>query len=321
MKFSKGILAIATLMVGGQAMAEDAAVSAEKKAPIQALLPTAYGKLEMRHVTQRKMDGSDVLEDDVKLMARPVLGATFFDGKMDSSLTWNFFKKADSVRVSRTDVEHYTTFTVVDNDYIGVTPWAYSLFGNGQENWKSTEIGIGLASPATLAIPTAAGTITGIISNDYVAYLHNGSSAPKVGVTNDTGRPNGAFGLSEPAAEGGTPEMEQRDPTTYNDFVYGASLKDIGGVKGLKLSVTSLLETVWEPKYATEIVDNSERVSLDGYKVSKYTLNRFTGSYAINDKLTVANQLRQYIDGFYDAGTKASATRWENRLMLTTTLF
>src|SRR4051794_2181102 len=99
MKLSKGMIALiaGVAFSGGASAPDQAAVSAEKQAPIKTLIPGAYDKVEVRHDVLRQMN-KDTVDDDVRQVnVRPTLGLTMFNDAVDTSFTYVFKHSADNV--------------------------------------------------------------------------------------------------------------------------------------------------------------------------------------------------------------------------------
>jgi hypothetical protein len=107
------LVALSALTGITTAQAQDAAVSAEKQAPIKSILPGSYGKVELRHSVARRMEGDEVTNDLPKMDVRPTLGSTFFDGRLDTSFTWIFRKTPDTAKVSKLILFNETKWNVL----------------------------------------------------------------------------------------------------------------------------------------------------------------------------------------------------------------
>jgi hypothetical protein len=329
MRISKAIFVLVSgLSAAGIASAQDqAAVSAEKQTGIKTIIPGAYGNIEMRHTTLRVMDSDNKVVNDVpSLQARPTLGATFYDGAVDSAFTWVFRKRADTTVVERYYLMNVTQIKAIDGKYGNIGPYFETYQKNGQSFDESY---IGLYGELNKDVELTAGKLSfngysqpvGLFndgktanSEDYQVSPRNETSQEKLALTDDD---NGET-------------IPQRDPSIFH--FYGASAKFAPTVlKGFSVKGSIDLLHRYDPKYVTKETDDGEpRTELDGYAVSALTMNRVILGYKINDTLSLNNQIRHYMGGIYGSSidsTHADKTkqvgnyRWENRLQLTATLF
>ena len=346
MKISKGMLVLVTgFAFAGVASAEDAAapaaaapaataaapaVKSEVKSPIQQLLPGAYSSLEMRHTTLRNMNHDQVVNDATNISARPTIGTSLFDGKVDTSFTWIFTKYSGTTAVTKTDVYNDTFITALDSEKAGSLKLEVYTYQNpnanriGDGRFEESDISLNFESPPSWEIPTAAGKF-GLYLFSQVAgvALTNGKDQPVDTVGGTNGHTREEFGLAA-APEGGDDTKvttPRRDPQLFNITYIQAYTKPVL-VEGLRLSVGTEADTIWTPRYeAEEAGANDNRIKLAGYKVYRGIINKYGVSYKLSDKVSVINQLRQNIGGYYAEGLNSDkGSRWENRLILNATL-
>lgn len=310
------------VLSGVTAKAQQAAISAEKQAPIKSILPGSYGKLELRHSVARRMDGDDVTNDIPKLDIRPTLGSTFFDGKFDTSFTWIFRKTADSTKLSKLILFNESKWTVLQGQYGDIGPYAVTYQSSDQ---SFSESYIGLDANLKRDIPITAGTLAlkGYVQPLAVIQSGKNASENKVSVRNDTR--NDSFALDS----SGSNETEQRDPTLWNYSGAEARYKP-NAVQDFYVGLGVELSQKWQPKYVAKSVDDETRVEMDGYTPSALTTNVFKLGYKLSNTTTIAGAIRQNIGGYYEQGvgeTKPDptgywgSTRWESRVALQATLF
>lgn len=308
--------------LGVAAKAQEAAISAEKQAPIKTTFPGSYGKLELRHSVARRMDGDSVTNDVPKLDVRPTLGSTFFDGKFDTSFTWIFRKTADSTKISKLILFNESKWTVLQGRYGDIGPYAVTYQSNDQ-SFSESYVGFDANLKKDVPITTGILALKGYMQPLAVLQSGKNSSDHKVNVRNDTG--NDGFALDG----GGNTEIEQRDPTLWNYSGAEAQYKP-SVVQGLYVGLGVELSQKWQPKYVAKSVDNETRVEMDGYEATSLTTNVFKLGYKMSKTMTVAGAIRQNIGGYYEQGvgeTKPDPTgywgptRWESRLALQATLF
>lgn len=321
----RGIFIFAAFMqIAGAAVAQgqDAAVTAEKQAPIKSILPGAYGKIELRHSVARRMEGQDVTNDIPKLDIRPTLGSTFFNDRVDTSFTWIFRKTADTAKVSKLVLFNETKWNVVQGKYGDIGPYAVTYQSNDQ---SFSESYVGFDANLKRDVAIAGGTLAFSGYMEPLAVIRSGKSSAesKVNVRNDTG--NDSFSLDN----SGATDVEQRDPTIWNYSAVDTRFKP-DAVEGFYVGLGVELAQKWDPKYSAKIVDGETRVENDGYATSAVTTNVFRLGYKVSDAVTVAGALRQNIGGYYGQGVGETspdptgywgATRWESRLALQASLF
>lgn len=316
MKFSKGIVALVTgFAFAGLAQAQDATTSAEKKAPALTLLPTAYGSLEMRHKSIRSMENDVVVNDRITLQARPTVGATFFDGKLDVSFTGIFQRDNDTTIVKRSDIYQENYLTIVEGSAGFLKLYTYTDgIATEAGDFKTSDVMAYYSSDEKFKATTGIGEI-GILVEEYLGPQFTSGKGKQTSKVRNLEVGQGAtYGLKGDAND----EMTKRDPDLNSIAVALPYIKP-AILPALKLSAGFEQYTTWAANYKAK----GEDIEQDGYSRSGFTVNRVTASYKISDKVTVANMLRQTVNGLWAAGTKESKdeARYENRLMLTATLF
>jgi len=322
MKFSKGMLVVAGFSLAGVAAAQDAAVTTEKKAAIQNIVPGAYSSLEVRHSTQRQMTDDTVDNDLVNLTVRPTLGATFFDGKVDTAFTWIFSKRPDAARITKSVMYNETVIKALEGKQGYLGPYAYAEQGVDGQDFSSADLGL------YGEIATDVEIIGGVLAfNGYWNPTANYLSArelSKDGNKAPVSSRSESLSLTEDQSS-----IEQRDPTLKNVVGVGAKVKP-AAVKGLSIGFAVDAIQQWKPKYAAEEVGGDVRTDIDGYETSSLMINKYAVSYKLTDKVTLTNQLRQNVAGYYEAGIDTGTPdrtgtvadrRWENRVVLSATLF
>lgn len=304
------------------AQAQEAAISAEKQAPLKTILPGSYGRLELRHSVARRMEGEEVTNDIPKLDIRPTLGSSFFDGRLDTSFTWIFRKTADTAKVSKLILFNESKWTVLQGKYGDIGPYALTYQSDGQ---SFSESYVGFDANLKRDLVATAGTFSLKGYMEPLAAIRSGknSGENKVSVRNDTGNEN--FALSSPDSA----EIEQRDPTLWNYSGVEARFKP-NLLPELYVGLGVDLAQKWDPKYVATEDEGDTSVELDGYATSAVTTNVFRLGYKLSDSTTIAGALRQNIGGYYQQGVGEDrpdptgywgGTRWESRVALQATLF
>lgn len=316
------IAACLQLVGAAYARAQDAAVNAEKQAPIKSILPGAYLKMEVRHSVARRMESTDVTNDVPKIDVRPTIGSAFFDGKLDTSFTWIFRKTAETAKVTKLIMFNESKWSVFQTPNVDIGPYAV-IYQSHDQSFSEAYVGLDASLKKDVTIAGGVLALSGYI--EPLAVLHSGKSAAetRVNVRNETG--NEAFALDSKGAT----DMEQRDATIWNFSAIEARMKP-DAVKGAYLGLGIELSQKWDPKYAAKSADGDTRVEKSGYAATAVTTNVFRLGYKVSDSLTLAGAIRQNIGGYYDQGVGESrpdptgywaATRWESRLALQATLF
>ena len=320
------LVMIGAMTVAGAAQGQEAA--AVKKAPIQEILPTAYGKVELRHTTSRTMKRDETIKDRATILVSPVLGATFFDGKMDSNVTLGVRKKNGETTVDQDQPIWNTSVEAFKNDYFSFDPYV-ELYAPGKNygvNYTTTNVdGAAIVSTSMTATAPALegslGKFTGSFVLDPNATLNNREqkiSAESKIASEDLE----SFGLAPTKAGASTVEVTQNEPT-YNVLYRPILGFNPAVAPKLKLAFSSLINTEFNPKY--EIVEEAGAAEQNkvGYTRDTSVQHRYTLSYDFGNGLSIYNQVRQNMEGLYEAraGGKEASTRWQNRLGLTFTAF
>lgn len=326
MKLAHSVLAAAAFTVAGSALAaETAAVSAEAKAPLQTVLPNSYGSAELRHTLSERVDPTTGESNQVPSVSlRPTIGSTFFDSKLDTNFTWIFTKKAESAKIEKNSVGFYneTIYTAFQNDYVKLYPYLYAEQNNLGNNFGLAQVGP--HADFNYAAKLSAGTLTfsGSLAPSVELFSPEYNSSKKVTVKNGTGRPDDQFSLTA-VAEGQEPttETEQKDPSFVN-----ATSADVkfapAALAGFSVAAGATYDQSWTPTYVGKDKEGDVVVEQDAYAVSSTVTNKLTLSYELNKTLTLVNQARYTVNGFYASNYEnLDASRFENRLILSATLF
>lgn len=320
MKISKALFAVvASSTIAGAAFGQEA-VQAEKQAPIKQLLPGAYGSVEVRHTTLRQMKGDKQVDDAPTLSVRPVLGSTFFDGKLDTYFMLRYNFKPDSTRIAKSVTDNETFLTLAKNDLGAIKAYAYTVMA-GEDSF--TESALGFYNDIAKSYEIVGGSLRVSGYSNPTATYKSGTqaAADKVSAEDRAG-----FGLSEEDRK-----VEQQDPTIGHLFGTGVRYSP-AAVKGLSFGPSLDLGQLWSPKYNLEETETGTKPVLDGYETRLSTMTRLVASYKVTDAVTLSSQIRHIARGFYAKGVHASDTegekalgygknRYEARVSLSTSLF
>ena len=324
----KPLLVAVAVSAGGPLLAQEpvnatGTLESEKQAPAQRFIPTAYGNVEARHVLKVDADNGENQDLPVSLQLRPTLGASFFDDKLDSSITWVFAKEANSRIIKRDSLytEQYFKFLEGDN-------YSLSAFG---EIYLANGLGFSEAYLGGLAKANSDDILTGAGALKFTAYLQpaaellspmTSQKATKFDVTNRTGLPNDQFSLA--AADEPVETKVEGDTPTILTFSGVATSFSPSAVEGLKIGLTADLTQTWTPEYEAIRQDGAIESQQSGYNYTTNIMNRFQLGYEINDRLSLGNELRFRQQGLYASSPNPAdgeGVDWENRLKLTATLF
>lgn len=319
MKFSKVLFAvIASSSVAGVAFGEEA-VQAEKKAPVQQLLPNSYGSVEVRHSTLRKMEGDKLVDDSPSLSVRPTLGSSFFDGKLDTAFTLRYSKKPDSIRINKSLTDNETTLTLIGNDIGSIKGYAYTEL-DGEDSFTNTSLG--LYADAAKSLDIVGGSLKLSAYSNPTAGYKSGKQAAADKVT-------AADRTSLALTEADT-KVEQQDPSIAHSFGGGVRYAP-AAVKGLSVGPSVDFGQVWNPKYEmVETTDGNAKQNLNGYETRSATMTRLVVSYKLSDATTLTSQIRGITNGYWEEGVSVSKpeealgygkNRFEARVSLSTNLF
>lgn len=325
MKLIKGMLVVAGVGFTASATAQDAKLSAEKKAPLQQLLPGSYGMVELRHSTNEFRD-TDTKTSDINpyVDVRPTLGSTFYNDKLDTAFTWIFRKTPESVALQKSSVGFYneTMFTVFENENFKFFPYLYVEQGSLGDNFSAADIGPHLDVKQAYKLSAGELTVAGFVEPLVEFYSGKGAkSLKKMKVKNSTDR-DYTLAPDEPEVV----EVEQKDPRFYNTTEVMVKFVP-AKLSALSFSLGADYLQNWMPKYKDTEKAGTVDVELDGYAVTSAVLNKFTVGYKINDTFTVTNSARYAVGGAYaetydqDDEVTGMKARFENRLSLNATLF
>jgi hypothetical protein len=323
-KISKALFAVvAGMTVAGVASAQDAATTtAEKKAPIQTLLPGAYANAEIRHSTKRSITEDDKVANDIpNLQLRPSLGTTLFDGMVDTSFNWIFIKRPDQVVIDKSTMYNATQWDLVQGKLGHIGPYA-EIYPQTDGGYNSL---LGFYGELTPSFPVPGGELSTLAYVQPVAeYSSKNYADANQQMTPENKTERDSLSLNDE----GTDTIEQRDSTIYN-YTGGAVKYKPAAVAGFSVGLGVDFCQTWKPKYETKEVDGDLRTELSGYEATALSINKLTLGYKLTDKLSLSSQLRQNIGGFYgesvttdrpDRTGNVGNTRWETRVSVIATI-
>jgi hypothetical protein len=317
MKFAKGFLAIAAvgaLAAGTSAVSQETTTEATKVAPLKQLVPGAYGKVETRYRNEAKLEAgssTEVIEQRAQWYILPQLGATFFDGKLDTSLLYYFIKGNDETSFDKDLVESYTELTAFSNDYVTISPALYATQTGSNPSFTDQWLYLNVTTaPST---DTAVGKVSLFAGAMPIIMFTSSQGSDKNEIVADE-REVGSAALAEDEQK-----IEQRDPGLGLEAPVLVTLKP-NAVAGLGIQTGFVYWRYADPKYKVEEVDGDNRISQDGYEISSGNYNRLKFTYKINDTFSMYNDSRFYTNGFMEAQYSGSYS-YQNRTGIQATLF
>ena len=264
-------------------------------------------------------------KDRNNLLVQPSFGATFFDGKLSSTLYLGVRKKNNETKLVQDQPELYTELSVFKNDYVSFAPYMdlYTPGANYNPISGSNDTVVLLSGQTIFSAPTLEGSLGKLSSSLLVdPYLGLGNRAETANAVSRIPAENlSDFGLAANSAEGEatTVAVNKQEP----DYVLlvSPSVKYVPAIAPkLSLSFRAMPYRTFSPQY--EIVESAGEASTEkvGYSAVDAAQNRYTISYDVGNGLTIYNQTRQYFNGQYESRVDG-ATRWHNRLGITYKMF
>ncbi len=312
--------ALATLGLSFGAQVSADAVTASK-INLRDYFPTAYSGISLRHYNE-VVDGAENPTPFMQL--RGSIGAEWFDGKLDTSLTLGLSKVYEteefpqSRTISQRNPELLAVYSLVDNDMLALKPQValiLPLYGSSQ---LKLELGTELSSDRSLEVAGGKMTIGGIAG--IYAMQSIGRSETTVNVADETRRDRVRETYSLTASEDGDLVIKE-DYASY-DSTYGVwASYEPEIIDGLALSVGTTYGISYSPVWEAADEDDDAVIRRSGYRSSDKVENAFSISYQITDDWAISNSLYYYLDGFYESKTAAGETRLLNLAKLSYTLF
>ncbi len=325
MTASKATLVLIGLALSGVAAAQDAAVSTTKTSAMPAAIANSYGSLNLRHGTGEKLSADGSTNIIPYVLITPTLGTKLFGDKLDASVSMQFRKLADSVRISKVAAYAELAYTLLDNENVGLSTYTYIGQANGS-SFGEVDVGPHLDLMTSVTTPIGKLAFSGFV--EPLAAFNSGHSAPKIAVADRTTKDPQVALLTEDSKPAPTPdaETEARTPSYYSTTEVATKLS-LDAVKGLAFGAGIDYFQNWAPKYAATATDTGFSYQQDGYSTKSAVMNKVSVSYKLSDAVTVANQVRLMVNGLYtdsyvkDLAVSGITSRLENRLTLNVTLF
>ena len=311
-------LAMLGLSFSAQVFAEEVTAS---KINLRDYFPTAYSGISLRHYNE-VVDGEANPTPFMQL--RGSIGATWLEGKLDTSLTLGLNKVYETTEfpqkrtISQRNPQLYAVYNLISNDMLSLAPRAgliLPLYGSSQ---LGLELGTELSSTHSMEMGIGKVTIGGVA--DIYALQHIGRNETTVTVPNEARRESIRETYSLTASEGD-------NLTIKEDYARYASAYGIWAsyepeiIDGLALSVGTTYQVSYSPVWEAAGEGDTAVIEQSGYRSSDGVENSFSISYEISDNVKISNSLYYYLDGFYESKTAAGETRLLNLAKLSYTLF
>ncbi|MGE0173273.1 MAG: hypothetical protein AB7T49_10820 [Oligoflexales bacterium] len=302
---------LSILLAGASAFTTAAfgqAVTATKKSS-NPIVENSYSQVDVRHTTKQNYnDKNEAVNRTPKLETRLQLGTVV--GKLDIMGSANFTKvpqngkKGQAETVKMIQPWTWTEYTLLDGSLGKVRPYIFFApkFGTAAENGN-------IGAYYSTAIPDLNVGIGALkLYGEYygsLSYNHGDNKRP-VEIKDKN--------LSLTSQEKKT--TEERHPTYELNSVMVAELK-LAAVKGLSTGADADWLADYEPKYV--IAEEENGSELEGYSTVARTATSAFVKYKVTDKLSLANNLYFYHNGFYQS--QYDAGRYMNRVRLVYSFF
>ncbi|MEN9835053.1 MAG: hypothetical protein RL011_1246 [Pseudomonadota bacterium] len=360
---------LALLLAAGNAYAVEEALSPEEEhkeelkiekpaAPLAGSLPAFYGNLEIRHRAQRELlqdhgpgrlkfgrrilDSDQVVNDKPAVLVRPTIGVQLFNKSLDTSFTYQFQNSIGDNRILKTDIFNNTQWTALSGKFNDKSPWsfgpsAFTSFMTGSvsgANFSYTDLGFYGEANYQALVPGGEGALKvyGNPVGEFYSQEYSKQNRQKASLVEaDIGtRTKNELALADLTTDSdGNVTVQPTHPVVI--AYYGLALSYMPSVlKNLTVQGGWDVVQIWKPQYTVRDMAGSLATELDHYSNKALTFNRLQLSYKVNDRVSIVNQTRHYVGGFYQYGINSShpdeadqvgKVSWENRLSLMVTLF
>ncbi len=360
---------LALLLAASNAYAVDEALSPEEEhkeerkieqpaAPVPPALASFYGNVEIRHRAQRELlqdhgpgrltfgrrilDNDQVVNDKPAVQVRPTIGVSLFNKTLDSAFTYQFQNTPGSNRILKTDMFNTTQWNALNGKFNEKSPWSFgpsvfTSFMTGSPsgaNFSYTDIGLYGEANYLTAVPGGESSVKvyGNPVGEFYSQEYSKQNRQKATLVEaDIGtRFKNELALADLTTDSdGNITVQPNHPLMI--AYYGLALSYMPSVlKGLTVQGGWDVVQIWKPQYTVRVLDGAVATELDHYSNKALTFNRLQLSYKVNDRVSIVNQTRHYVGGFYqygissghpDEADQVGKVSWENRLSLMVTLF
>lgn len=311
-------LAVLGLSFGAQVFADEVTAS---KINLRDYFPTAYSGISLRHYNE-VVDGAKNPTPFMQL--RGSVGATWLDGKLDTSLTLGLNKVYETKEfpqqrtIGQRNPELFAVYSMIDNDILALKPrvgLTFPLYGSSQ-----LELELGTELSANSSIETATGKLSVGGAADIYATQHIGRNETSLSVADEARRSSirETYGLT---ASTGSDLTIKEDYARYGSS-YGVWAKyEPEIIDGLALALGTTYQIGYAPVWKAVGEGDDSVIQQSGYRSSDAVENSFSVSYQISDDLQISNGIYYYLDGFYESKTAPGETRLLNLAKLSYSLF
>ena len=303
------------MLAGYAANANAEGVTATKKSGGQQVMDNLYGDVEARVTTWRYFDKAGNTQANRDLALRPKLGTKIMNDRLDLNLTMPVLNRQNSVVSEQARPEAYAELTIFTAEHVDVNL--------NTTNYMPTKDG---AYEAYLDLDTTvkhkfAPTSVGTFNVSCLLEIESSLSTQKADANIVSREHTDGTALSE--IEDKNVETPEQRSNTKSVYLYPKVSFEPAGIAGLTFSLGTYTGPSYTQKYTQQIDSGTGESKLKeaGYEVRTYTQNRYTIKYAINDDISIYNQLRQNLKGYNEARMNPGQSALENRTGITMNLF
>ena len=297
-------------------------VKTSKVAALNTAIDNLYGSVSIR---QASYEAPTEKRDEKRtlLSVRPRLGTKLFDGKVDAFFEAPLWHASNTAHFEQRYILPEVDVTLLDDDYATIMPYFDAVMPKGGEI-LSSNIHAYLELHAKIN-GTPAGDLTPFVAVEPAMNFHDKAQTTTVDESSSS-KNSGGLALTDTTDNSGnrTRTTNQQEPGTQVQYSAGVNYVP-SVVKKLTVTAQALFTREYNPRYAIVEQSNGEtKEEKTGYDTTDTTMNNLILSYKADDKVTVSNDFRYRLNGFYAETAHADIggyQRIENRLVLTYKLF
>lgn len=301
---------VSLMMLAGVASAAQAEeIKVQKKAGGAQIADSLYGEVEGRVQTYQFNDAAGNTQGSRSLALRPKLGTKIANEKLNINMVLPVTNRQQSAVSTSGRPEVEANLSLFDSKNFSIDLYHFSYLKNNDADYAGY---LDLDFVAKRDFQTAGGVLATSILFEPEAQLTTTKGPANVRSFEREDGTALAASEQEPA-----PEQRETDKAIN---VYPSVAFSPTAVPGLKTSLGAIFNNTYKARYVRTLDASGEtEMKHDGYDVSRATQFRYTVKYQLKDGLYVYNQLRQNLDGYAEASTKAS--RLDNRTGIVMSLF
>lgn len=278
-------LILSSVAFAGSAFAID--LESTEKAPIQTILPNAYGKAELNHYYRNDANSSKASAE-----ALYTLGSKFFNGSLDANVVFGVKKDAQQSHLTQKSTDVELEYTAYENDYAKILPYATwkTPYVDGDNVSHNTEGRFGFSLPVTYDLSTQQGIVTFGAEYDVAGTFN---SRPQTVAVTQEGKPVASIPGATALTTNDNGELETSSQALGLRQAVSATVAYTPNfVDGLYMEYKLGHKAVGTP--VMELNDDNTVVAKSGdfgpeYNHSGATAHRLRISYDINETLFVNN--------------------------------